>query len=409
MYKINLREVFKMTSEILILTPSAVALAADSAVTVGNKKTYNGVNKLFMLSNDPPMGIMTYNLATFSNIPMETLIKEFKKEMDKNLKTVVEFRDCFEKFLKKLVRNPRYTHSFEKQLNEFIKNIRDEAQHIDDSMFVNIVKNVAENVDLMDLEYSDEIIKKLNENEFKLIKLIPNSITEEKEEFLENLKKFFVFNVFIDSFSGIVIAGFDEDKLFPSYIEFNIHYLFDEKFISKHIKDFNIKGNQVHIRPLAQGDVINTFLSSIDEFTQSQIVNYFDNIHKDYVSNIKNALEINPNLTDDEKKEIFSEISKIQVVNDNLTNSFNRFINNLKKDHSKPILNSISALPKDELSNLVESLIKITSIKRKVQNDLETVGGPVDVAIITKGDGFIWTKRKHYFEGDLNPQFFKRE
>lgn len=37
------------------MNSSAIAMAADSAVTVGNKKTYNGVNKLFMLSNDPPM------------------------------------------------------------------------------------------------------------------------------------------------------------------------------------------------------------------------------------------------------------------------------------------------------------------------------------------------------------------
>ena len=36
----------------------------------------------------------------------------------------------------------------------------------------------------------------------------------------------------------------------------------------------------------------------------------------------------------------------------------------------------------------------------------ETVGGPIDVAVISKGDGFIWIKRKHYFKAELNPQFF---
>jgi hypothetical protein len=38
--------------------------------------------------------------------------------------------------------------------------------------------------------------------------------------------------------------------------------------------------------------------------------------------------------------------------------------------------------------------------------DAETVGGPIDVAVISKGDGFIWIKRKHYFKSELNPQFF---
>ena len=97
------------------------------------------------------------------------------------------------------------------------------------------------------------------------------------------------------------------------------------------------------------------------------------------------------------------------MANDSLNSSFIDFLDQLKQDHADPILASISALPKDELSNLAESLIKITSIKRKVQSDLETVGGPIDVAIITRGDGFIWTKRKHYFDSDLNPQFFKRK
>ena len=68
-----------MTSEILIMNKNAIAMAADSAVTVGNSKTYNGVNKLFMLSNDPPMGVMIFGSANFENIPLETLIKEYRK------------------------------------------------------------------------------------------------------------------------------------------------------------------------------------------------------------------------------------------------------------------------------------------------------------------------------------------
>lgn len=34
------------------------------------------------------------------------------------------------------------------------------------------------------------------------------------------------------------------------------------------------------------------------------------------------------------------------------------------------------------------------------------VGGPIDVAVISKGDGLIWIKRKHYFDRDLNQHFF---
>ena len=56
---------------------------------------------------------------------------------------------------------------------------------------------------------------------------------------------------------------------------------------------------------------------------------------------------------------------------------------------------------------MAESLVHLTYLKRRFTMAEESVGGPVDVAIITKGDGFIWIKRKHYFDPKLNQHFFK--
>lgn len=63
-------------------------------------------------------------------------------------------------------------------------------------------------------------------------------------------------------------------------------------------------------------------------------------------------------------------------------------------------------MPKEEVANMSESLINITSLKRKASSDIETVGREIDVALITKGDGFIWIKRKHFFDDELNYYFF---
>ena len=401
-----------MTSEILILTPSAVALAADSAVTIGNRKTYNGVNKLFMLSNDPPMGIMTYNLSNFSNIPLETIIKEFRAEIKKeDLTTVIEFRDKFIEFLDELVKNELYVCSFEDRVMEFIAPLDLNPIPVDEVTFVNIIRNIPNDWDY-DIfgEDAELIIENLNQNNEKFINAIPNYDNfDNQDEILELFKKFFVYKEFLEPFTGIVIAGFNKNRLFPSYVEFNINYLFDTKFTFKEINDMDISGDQVHVRPLAQGDVIDTFLGNMDGNTRFKLINYVENIYGNYTINLIDAINNNPNLNDDEKQKFINEISKIEVANDSLNSSFVDFLDQLKQDHANPILASISALPKDELSNLAESLIKITSIKRKVQSDLETVGGPIDVAIITRGDGFIWTKRKHYFDSDLNPQFFKRK
>lgn len=55
-----------MTAEIAILNKSAVALAADSAVTISTPtgpKIYDSVNKLFVLIKGRPVGVMLYDSA----------------------------------------------------------------------------------------------------------------------------------------------------------------------------------------------------------------------------------------------------------------------------------------------------------------------------------------------------------
>jgi hypothetical protein len=54
---------------------------------------------------------------------------------------------------------------------------------------------------------------------------------------------------------------------------------------------------------------------------------------------------------------------------------------------------------------MAESLVNLTSFKLRISMKAPSVAGPIDVAVISKKDGFVWIKRKHYFPKDLNPQF----
>ena len=51
---------------------------------------------------------------------------------------------------------------------------------------------------------------------------------------------------------------------------------------------------------------------------------------------------------------------------------------------------------------MAENLVSITNLQRHFTSDEETVGGPVDVAIITRNEGFVWIKRKLWFSSELN-------
>ena len=76
-----------MTAEIAILNTSGVALAADSAVTVGTgnePKVYQTANKLFALSKYHPVGIMVYGQASFMMVDWETIIKAYRTARGKD-------------------------------------------------------------------------------------------------------------------------------------------------------------------------------------------------------------------------------------------------------------------------------------------------------------------------------------
>ena len=57
---------------------------------------------------------------------------------------------------------------------------------------------------------------------------------------------------------------------------------------------------------------------------------------------------------------------------------------------------------------MAEALVNLTSLRKRVTAEADTVGGPVDVALITRGDGLVWIKRKAYFDGQLNPHAVER-
>lgn len=69
-----------MTAIVGVLNKHAVAIAADSAVTMGDThKVVNSGNKIFTLSKYHPVGIMTYNAADFMGTPWEIIIKQYRK------------------------------------------------------------------------------------------------------------------------------------------------------------------------------------------------------------------------------------------------------------------------------------------------------------------------------------------
>jgi hypothetical protein len=60
-------------------------------------------------------------------------------------------------------------------------------------------------------------------------------------------------------------------------------------------------------------------------------------------------------------------------------------------------MNAVAALPRQDLAKMAEALVNLTAfLMRMCADKEETVVEPIDVALLSKGDGFIWVKRKHF-------------
>jgi hypothetical protein len=62
------------------------------------------------------------------------------------------------------------------------------------------------------------------------------------------------------------------------------------------------------------------------------------------------------------------------------------------------------AMPFQDALDLAEFLVDATIKMTRFLPGAPTVGGPIEVAGITKHEGFKWVQRKHYFASDLNPR-----
>jgi hypothetical protein len=61
------------------------------------------------------------------------------------------------------------------------------------------------------------------------------------------------------------------------------------------------------------------------------------------------------------------------------------------------------AIPIQDALDLAQFLVDLTAKYSRYTPGYQSVGGPIDIAAITKHEGFKWVQRKHYFGATLNP------
>lgn len=204
--------------------------------------------------------------------------------------------------------------------------------------------------------------------------------------------------------SCLVIAGFGEKETFPSLVSFEIESIVNDSLKYRAGKNCAITfANTAYVAPFAQEDVVATFVEGVDPSYQSLVDALLSETLNSYPDEIVKHLT---SLTKKQKDKLLKKLRKFG--NKTQTEFGSRLGNDRKERHIDPLVDVVEVLPKDELAGMAESLVNLTCLKRKMSLGEETVGGPIDVAVISKGEGLVWFRRKHYFNKELNPQFFAR-
>ena len=78
-----------------------------------------------------------------------------------------------------------------------------------------------------------------------------------------------------------------------------------------------------------------------------------------------------------------------------LKKNVDNVLDEISKKHSGPLMQAVAALSRQDLAKMANSLVSLTAFLMKMSvTENETVAEPIDVAILSKGDGFIWIKHK---------------
>ena len=409
-----------MTAIVAVLNKHAVAIAADSAVTMGNThKVVNSANKIFTLSKYHPVAVMTYSSAAFMGTPWDIIIKEYRKQLhDTSFQTVKEYLDDFIAYLhlRNFYCDERSQKSCLRSLLDFFcglcrgeieRNhgiaIKDQSKEDIGQKLAECLKNNKSAEKCQEFEsYSYEDFKRYAYDEVKNYVGDSGIVDFNIELLCESFFYYLTAKFSKPFYTGLVFIGYGESEIYPALYSVDIVLGMDGhlKYSAGENSIISEHGSGAAIVPFAQTDVTQTIIRGINPSFQDIIYNVIDKSIKSYSDAITSILDRDPATS--AVSTAVKGLDKDSIIKD-ITTQINR---EMFSCYSKPLIDTVVLLDKEDMANMAESFISLTSLVRRMQSGEETVGGPVDVAVISKGDGFVWINRKHYFKPELNASFF---
>jgi hypothetical protein len=405
-----------MSSEIILLNKLGVAIAADSAITVGNRAAiFNTGEKIFPFPKGFPVCAMYYANTDFMGIPIEIILPKFIESIATKPQAE-SLKDYAENFVQYIEKNQKYFQfeTFEKHyvnslfkvmvnqyLRAFDKDNMTLHESIDDqNEMINAFSLLKETNEIYK-KYSHEVVKTVTKDEFQkyfepLLKTfiekslsLDNLLTDDKVSYFYDFFKGYVFESlqYHDNFehhssTSIYFVGYGQTSLFPGYIGIQLFALLNGKLRYRFEDSATIDQLQPGLyKTLAQDDAIESFFIGIN--LQSALT-----INQDIQQHIEQTFETFTKENRQDETFIHSIKNKVMANINNET-----YFMNYKRIAQEKIQLSLSSMGLFDLADYAKNLINLQSIRRKYEVDIHqqaTVGGPIKVAMIDRFNGFRW-------------------
>lgn len=417
-----------MTSEVLMLNKDAVVVAADSAVTTGrapHPRYSKAANKIFDVSRHGNVALTIYGSADIDRVPWELAAKLFRSTDAQNPQRarLLDYQAALLAYLQanaslfpQTVRDDLLKRRlFAAAVHVLAQVERADKTFTDLSAGVAVrqaawaagsasvaatlaAKAVASPLTSADLTAANAMATGIEAD------LKAELATEPKWQYadataLSNLAAEALVKTPTDflSSTGVVLAGYGLEEIFPSFTHIRVFGHIGATIFWTSENSYAIThDNEAWIQSFAQSSMIDRFTDGFDSILaviNSQCgTELIDNIFNDLVAGGAN---ITPQQIDPIKAQRHQEFMK-----NFRTRNWNENFYPLRR-----VLNSLSV---PEMGHLAESLLVLEALRERVTSPSESVGGPIDVAVVSKAEGLVWLKRKHFFEPELNLRYLNR-
>jgi hypothetical protein len=409
-----------MTSEIAVMNQRAVAIAADSAVTLidgGTVVVRNDTRKLYNLLEGRPVGVMFFGVADIMGHPWDRLIEHYQKKIrpkefahlgeygasfTASLDNLDEFfpadrqRDDYKRLLASV-----YRYVF--HLAQYLRETSDEDAKISDQA---ILEEAIQRI-WHDYQFRDDgqpradlacfpqgFGAKVARDHAQIIDELvgygfaPFGLGQKSTQQLKDIAVFCVVkDLFLEDVTGLVFAGFGADDRYPVCVTYLVSAIVGG-IVKRAEASIDVIDTEVRskIRMFADSEVTHAFIRGIDYGLERRV---YGVMRMMLHSVVDQAVEAFPEVEAGRRRDVRQKFHEGLIPQ--YLDAFRGMIGDYQQQaYINPVLRVLEIAARQELAETARELVSLNVFKKRIMAQKQTVGGAIDVAVISREAGFQW-------------------